>query len=435
MKHENIRLADAYTAPDARFHAATLRTLRQIQQQNSHHTASIPLRAALIAAALLLALTAIGFATGTFQSIFSHMSGAWAGGSGTDYVHMEEAAAQNVFTQTLDFPNGAQATVSLEQSYYNGEQLTLGWSLRPEGEFAWLYEKEDPAYADLHPETEEFINEDGHINMVYHGFSGDLSDLIGTELADEFHRRLREDGWAGVAWYDCYMGDGVSLPGVSGEIYFFDGSIQGTTEDAHLDLDEILHWKQSATHYAYQKCGALPDAAQNLDALNVKTHAFARLRWYCEDSSGRYYGSTAADMLEVLADIPRSESFEAHSYSADMAFHAHTAHIDLRTTPIYTEFTVESTLPEEWVAVWRNPENFPDDKMPLEFPADVFYRYEFYAEIDGELQALPVYDWIDEYPFRGDGTFALPSGATALHVRPVYYNSGAHSDEDFVISL
>ena len=180
MKHEDIRLADAYSAPDPRFRTATLRALNQIRARNVRRGTSIPLRAALIAAALLLALTAIGFASGTFQSIFTYMTHAWTDGPTTDYAHLEETATRDVFRQSLNFANGARATVTLEQSYYNGEQLAMGWSLRPEGEFAWFFAQDDPRYTDLHPELEEYVADDGQVDMIYHGLEGDLADHIGT---------------------------------------------------------------------------------------------------------------------------------------------------------------------------------------------------------------------------------------------------------------
>ena len=441
MKHEDIRLADAYPAPDPRFHAATLRTLNQIRARDVRRSASIPLRAALIAAALLIALTAIGFASGTFQSIFTYMTHAWTDGPTTDYAHLEDAAAQDVSRQSLNFANGARATVTLEQSYYNGEQLALGWSLRPEGEFAWFFAQDDSRYTDLHPELEEYVAEDGQVDMIYHGLEGDLADHIGTEAAEEFARRLEENGWAGVAWYDCYMGDSVYLPNVPEPEYSFDGSIAGTADDTRLSFETQYRWHSDGLGYLYQEFGTLPDAARDVDVLQTKAYAHAALRWYCEDASGRYYGyasdhsESADERMDVLVDIPRSEDYEDQSHHADATFPAHTASIDLRMTPIYVEYSIENEIPDAWKAVWNDPQNFPDDKYPPRLPMDVIWRYEFYAEIGDALQALPDSCEIGEETLYLSGTFILPDGASELHIRPVYYNSGAHADEDIIILL
>ena len=441
MKHEDIRLADAYTAPDARFHAATLRTLNQLHAKDARHKAPVALRAALIAAAMLLTIAAIGLAAGTFQSIFTHMTHVWTGGATTDYAHMEETAAQNVFHQTLRFANGASAAVALDQAYYNGEQLALGWSLCPAEGFAWFYDRNDPQYADLHPENEEEYSPEGElIGTTTHSFDFNLGERFGAGIMEEFERRLQEDGWAGIAWYDFYFSDSVYLPGVPGVEYNFDGTVRETTQDAYLMHDSAVHWWQDAALRLYQEYGSLPDGARNLDALRVEIHAYCRPRWYCEDASGKYYGygydwSDPGEKLEIRVEIPRSENCEDQSYHADATFPNHTASIDIRTTPIYTKFTIENALSEEWLAIWSNPDNFPDGKYPLRFPEDVIYGYEFFAEAGSELVSLPEHYRSIETPLSWAGNFVLPDGATALHIRPIYYNSGAHPDEDIIITL
>lgn len=162
------------------------------QEFTAHVLAAEPRGATL----LLVALTATGFATGTLQSIFTGIGGRWSEPpSASDYAHLDAAAIQDVFEQILNFDSGARAALRLEQSYYNGEQLALGWSLQPEGNFAWFYDTGDARYADVRPTQEQ--QQDGDVIVT----DVDLYKQIGAERADNStaaSKRTTGQAWRGT---------------------------------------------------------------------------------------------------------------------------------------------------------------------------------------------------------------------------------------------
>lgn len=418
----SIRLEDAFSAPDARFHAACQDALRQIQQSSHMRPARCLRRAILLAAALilLLALSITGFATGLFDSIFTRMSAdGFAGEPSTDYGRLEQSASQLLFDQTVRFDSGAACKVRLERAYYNGQQLVLAWKLLPLGESAWLYDRDDPRYADAEY-SDTWFNLDG---------------ALPQETEVEFDRRLAEDGWAGVAWHEFTISESPRLKGVPGVDHAFDGSTQAT-EDTRLYPALIRPWRENGATSLYVEIETpLPESAQNLGLLPLTFKLTSTERCHAQQSGdfGAWEARFGSEEQEFTISIPRSTPYEGRDLHADARFPDFSAAIDLTLTPIYASFTIDCEVSDDWPAILaeRSQDEF---YFPMDLSRDICVDFEYWVEtsnglvrIEADLHAS---DQLDQ-----TGKLLLPEDATALHIRPFYANSGAHPEEDVIIGL
>lgn len=367
---------------------------------------------AVIVLGTMLALTTVGFATGAFQSIFSGMMNAFVNGPTVDYEHMEIVSNKGIAAQVVNFENGAQMEVKLDQSYYNGEQLALGWSSRPIGVRAEFLEKDDARVANC---------ESGQWTI-------NLEEKIGAEATAEFMRRVAQDGWAGVAWMDCYLSDHVCLADIPKKMG--EDGYEHAPEDALFYPETNYRWKSDDTELIYEEYETpLPEAARNQEQVRIARKVTSQMCWMIVDGDRVYLGSDEAERKELSFEIQRSETYSNRSYRVERSFDQFSAAFELNVTPIKAEFSVNNLVSDEWKAIWGSYGGYLH--APLNLEADIVFDYEIY--VDG------VNVEVDKRSYEGvegmTGWFLLPADAQTVTFRPVYANSGAHADEDVEISL
>ena len=368
-------------------------------------------RTAVITLAAMLALTGAGLATGAFRSIFGGMMNTWQNGPAEDYAHMESAANTNVFEQTVIFENGISAQVRLEQSYYNGRQLATGWSVASDAK-AELFDKSDSRAADA---------EEGVLSV-------ELGEKVGTETAAEFYRRFESDGWAGVAWYECYLSDQTYL--ADAEKVVGDDGLEHASDDALLYPETDHDWRENGVYLSFDEFETpLPEKAQDRERLLLARKVVCQQCWLIIDGDRVYNGRSPAERVELTFEVERSEDYVQTEHMIEAEFPDHSARISLVRTPVRAEFTVENRISDEWKAIWESYDGYLH--APLKLAQDIVFDYEIW--VDGRQ----IYFQTDRYMGAEGmtGWFMLPADAKEIVFRPVYANSGARAEEDVTIKL
>ena len=396
-------------APDPAFR---LRLEERIEDMKNNRNRKWMPRTAIVVIAAMLALTTAGFASGTFKSIFGSMKNVFVNEPAVDYEHMEEVSEKEIGSQIVNFKNGAQIEVKLEQSYYNGEQLALGWSACPLGENVEFLEKNDARVENSEP-----------VDGI-----ADLEKNIGTENAAEFWRRLEENGWAGVAWMDSYLSDHVYLAGNPKELG--EDGYEHASDEALFYPESFAGWLENGVNLIYEEYETpLPEAAREQESLTIARKASAQMCWLVVDGEQVYAGREPAERVELTFEIHRSEDYDEKSYRAEETFERFSAEFELNLTPIKAEFGVKNRVSDEWKAIWDAYGGYLH--VPLNLEADVVFDYEIW--VDGTQVH---FETEENKGVEGMcGWFMLPEGAQSVSFRPVYANSGAHADEDVTIQL
>ena len=261
---------------------------RRLEERLYHKRSPGPVRLVAVLAALLLALAAVGAAAGVFDSLFGRMErDGFAGMPDTDYSELERRSDRAMQTQNAKFEGGERAELSLEQSYYNGEQLMLGWTCRALDAPRFL-EADAPELSRLKPTSG--TSEDGDYYVAVN-----LEAQLDAQTFAEFQRRLKENGWAAVEWTDAYMGDGVWIEGVPSET---ENAWTGETErfeDTRIGMASRRDWEDEGVMRVYEEAETpLPDAARNSDLLALMRKLYVQRRWYRVDETGEYFGEDDA---------------------------------------------------------------------------------------------------------------------------------------------
>ena len=425
---------DAFPPVDESFERSMDRAFEVIRKENNMRYRTTIRRVILIAAALALMTTAIGFATGLFQSAFSRMkTEGFAGTPTTDYDALDTLADMDVSRQNVAYSNGVSVEITLEQSYYNGEQLALGWTYKGPDEVVF-YEKGDERFAEVHPTEQEVVVDD----QTYFQDEGiDIEQHFAPEIVGELYNRIAENHWAGLFWYDVWMGDGVWLPGVKSNQTFWDGtSIE--EENTRIYISEGRDWNRIGAGQRYYEFETpLPEAARNQPSLRIMCKVYMRPKWLCyEGEIGKVksfigYGETEAK--EVYFDIPLTGKYEEKAYQTDVAFPNHTASVSIKKTPIYAQIEVSSHIPETWKQAWAKHEGYY--VPPLNLDEDCAFEYEVWVERYGQVECvmdmLEDIDGIETFT----GQFVIPDGTAAIILRPIYANTGVHESEEVKIPL
>lgn len=403
MKYDSV-------APDPAFR---LRLEERIEEMQNKKRSPMLRRTAVVVLAAMLALITAGFATGAFRSIFSQMMGVFANGPTMDYEHMEQAARNSEEMQSVRFESGAEIEVGLAQSYYNGQQLALGWT--------YIADDTEHRFFDRESAPQE-LGEDV-ANMV------NIVDLIGESNFAEFQRRLDEQGWVGVEWYDCYLSDHVYLADAQ--------KVMGEDGQEHVSGDALFYPQTSHSWTAEDGLNIsceeyetpLPEAAQDKDSLTIARKASCRRCWLVAEGDKVYTGRDPAERVELMFEIVRSEDYVETTCQKEVQLPNHTAKIELTRTPIRAEFTVTNLISDEWKRIWSGYGGYLN--APLNLEEDVIFDYEIL--VDGEKVNFST----DSYAGAEgmSGWFLMPADAQQVTFRPVYANSGAHAGEDVTIDL
>ena len=163
-------------------------TMKKLHNNTTKHKGTRKTAKILIAAVLIAAmLTGTAFATGIARSIFSAMKGVYMNDNESKYETFDVLSNKDETTVTIPEMNGTRFTLS--QSYYDGEQLILGYRLDA---------LTKPAEFGFDPEIDGF---DALINCKDLSPEFTMADLKGR-LTDEEYTQLKETlrktGSAGV---------------------------------------------------------------------------------------------------------------------------------------------------------------------------------------------------------------------------------------------
>lgn len=429
----NRRMNDAFPPVDASFESRMERAFHAIREENDMRKFKNAHRIAVVAAILLLMTTAIGFATGLFQSAFSRMqTEGYAGSPQTDYEKLDGMANRQASSQTIQF-SGASAELTLAQSYYNGEQLAIGWMLKSDGAVEF-FEKDDPRFAQAHP-TQWTETIDGVEQLCVENI--DAEQRFPPETLGAIRDRIDDAHWAGVFWYDVWMGDGVWIPDAPSQETGWDGSAI-ESDVTRLQPATDRRWARAGASQRYFECETpLPAAARDQQTLQIECSVYMRPTWLCyEGEIGNlqtYIGYGETETHTVRFEIPRGGDYQETTYRQTAVFPNHTADISIRTTPIYAQISIENHVPEAWRQAWAKHDGYYEP--PLNLDADCAFNYEIWVRRDGETRmALDLLDDPDGIE-RLNGQFVIPDGASEIILRPVYANTGAHADEDVVLEI
>ncbi|MCL2162788.1 MAG: hypothetical protein FWH55_00045 [Oscillospiraceae bacterium] len=247
---------------------------------------SLKVSAILIAAALtFVLLTGVALATGAVQSIFRSMRdlvardaaiGQFVGDDAEKYEKIDALSNKEEVTVTLSAMNNSQFTLC--QSYYDGEQLMLGYNfdaLTVSAEFGFGpgHEKFDM----LKP----FEDKENHAVPMLN-----LNELLSPDEYAQFMQTLAETGNAGVIFCELFLGDHITLA---------DGMDMGPNY-VNYQLDNGVYFEFLE----------LPEEARNQDELSIQMTIKRAIWYYYADATGGYYHMEYGRPETLTFTIPRS---------------------------------------------------------------------------------------------------------------------------------
>ena len=403
---------------------------RRLEERLAHKKRIRPVRLVAVLAALLLALAAVGAAAGVFDSLFGRMErDGFAGMPDTDYSELERRSDRAMQTQNAKFEGGERAELSLEQSYYNGEQLMLGWTCRALDAPRFL-EVDAPELSKLKPTSGTSEGGDYYVAV-------NLEAQLDAQTFAEFQRRLKENGWAAVEWTDAYMGDGVWIEGVPSET---ENAWTGETErfeDTRIGMASRRDWEDEGVMRVYEEAETpLPDAARDGELLTLTRKLYVQRRWYRVDETGEYFGEDDAQSETLRFTVQRNDEYQDRSFSVHADRENYSVDFELTATPVNARLCVRQQSCAQWRAAYASC----DGKLhwPLNLPEDLVYDYEIWSD-DGDTQTmlceeLPL-DSCEGLLENAEGSFVLPENARSLIFRPIRANSGPDASEDVTLAL
>lgn len=393
--------------PRAEFRLRLNRQIAEARAPRRHGKRKIPAAVVVALIALLILATGAMAASGALTTIFQQ----FLTRRSLNYARLDQSAAENVLVETLAFANGGKAVVRLEQSYYNGEQLALGWSLRSDPQELHFLERDMlPAGCAATPAS---------------GFPSWVCD----EARAEFDRLYSENGWACVSYLQCYM---------DSELYAFDES-QPVPAPEDADDFNLLGWTARSST-SWDEDGAdyfietltrepLPDALRNRETLSLTHYVYGVCYYYYRDETGLYHMTGPKQCIPVTATVRKTDTYESRELHFSAEFPHHTAEITLTLSPIQAKIVIENAVDPRWMDVY-NTCGANGFTPPLNLEEDIIWDYRILA--DGK----PLAGTFTSFGVTGKETaFMLPAGVDSIIIRPVYANTGEHPDEDVVLSL
>ena len=230
----------------------------------------------LIAAVLIAALlTGTAYATGIAQSIFGAMKGVYIGDDESKYETIDSFSNKEETSVTIPELNGSRFTLS--QSYYDGEQLMLGYTLDA------ITKPAEFGFGPGSDGFDELINcEEFSPQLLTPAY---LKEKLTVGEYAQFEKALEETGSAGVVFYNRYVSDHVTLA---------DGTDIGPYIDTVLDNGVYLEFETP-----------LADEAQNQDELQILIKINTSIYYYFQDSTGSYYNCELGEPERIPFTIPR----------------------------------------------------------------------------------------------------------------------------------
>ena len=304
--------------------------------------------AVAFAAVLVLALACTAVAAG--MGVFGKIADRWAGWGGEDYMNaLDEKSVVVGQTQTVPADGVCpEVTLTLAQSYYDGESLYISYEGTGFGEaidYAWRPTDEQLAQMELDPDLDGTALMPGTTPAVPAVMSPEMA--ASEELAQEaFVQRMLDTaaraGVAGVAVYNTYLSDGVYL--------------SGTEEYLELSMSEDVPSPDGAVIGIREFQKPLLEAARNQDALalDIRVYRHATYRYYdgehwyiLRDFANRQENTvtfTVQKNTEESADVLTAERmFDDYRVEAEVVV----SQLKIRATITVTNFAGVEVMPDE----------------------------------------------------------------------------------------
>ena len=304
--------------------------------------------AVAFAAALVLALACTAFAAGI--GVFGKIADQWAAWGGDAYMNaLDEKSVAVGQTQSVPADGVCpEVTLTLAQSYYDGENLYISYEGTGFGEaidYAWRPTDEELARMEIDPELDGTALMPGATPAVPAIMSPDMTQQQ-EDAREAFVQRMlgiaAKEGSAGAAIYDTYLSDGVYLSGMGDYLEL------SMSEDVPSPDGAIIGMRE------FQK--PLLEAARGQDALalDVKVYRGVTYRYY--DGAHWYILRDFANRQEniVTFTVHRNTEENADVLTAERTFddykveaEAVVSELKVKTTITVTNFAGVQVMADE----------------------------------------------------------------------------------------
>ena len=344
------------------------------------------LSASLVAALVaLLLLTGIAFATGIAQSVFRAMRGMYTGEDPSKYEQLEALSNRSEISVPLEHVQDGRFT--LIQSYYDGEQLMMAYTLdAPEQPVDFTFGPDHARFKDLQPGKLGFTVEDGE--------------------AGQFHRMRAEKGSLGMIKHNVYLSDRVKL----------------------LDGTDLPNYNERTTaDGTYMEfLLPLPKAARNKDELTLVLKIKRSTLYYYEDATDGYYFHDNYEPDFVTVTVKRTTD-KITRYAATYETEHYRARASAQASPVNVRATITLDVPPEWRVL--------EDTFGEPLPSGLDMIFEYALVVDGKSHSAPMHESWDGNTVTWEGAYAVaPTDLSEVRLRPVYSIRGEVPEEDLVLT-
>ena len=369
------------------------------------------LSAALICA-LLLTLAMMGAALAAALGVFGTLAGKSDQAYSANRLARLDETAENVDFQTsltapeapvqkeaetlyqrlLNRQYDRSFDLTVHQSYCDGNKLYFSYTLQtgsaeafqgegmPDGFDGWLMEEPGKRYQDVWSHTDPALDQ-----------------AIASWL------NSHQSSW--YAYESWGLGDGAELT---------DGTYLQILDSGEQKLDEC-------TIQGFQEV-EVPDGYEDADHLTIELSVLYGTSLYYQDETGVYWTHIAQPENRGILRIPVTirRNADTSRLQGEGSFGLYSADAQLRLSDVDLSGTIRLLCPEEWTA----------DPAAIHESGDVISHY---VLVSGD-RILPNLD--ASMQVRGAGRlsltarFDLPQDLTSLALRPVYFRSGEHPQED-----
>lgn len=391
----------------------------RIEEMKAPHVPKRKLPAATVAvlAALLILTTGALAASGTLGSIFQRVTliEPWFSPeypSSINLVKLSQMIDWEPQTETATFSNGSTAVVTLEEAFYDGNQIVLGWSMPDTTGNVVFIDKED-----FTP---------GEVNNPFDGYPNFMDD----DIIAEFEERYEKDGFACASYVRAVLDDdNFFVMGVGEHTIEFDDE-RGAVHCMPLGGGHELRWKEDDTFYLLDlDIYGLPEAVKDKDSLPMTHYVTGKVYYYYQDETGSYLGNWGDEWPTVTVEVPRTTSIEKKTASFTAQFPNHTADITVTSSPVQFTVDITNNISEEDIQLFKDYDG-RWSTYPKNLERDVIEYYAIY--IDGEQYQA---GWGQYFNYHILHVIAPPEGCEQIAIRPIYVNSGEHPEEDIVFDL
>lgn len=349
-----------------------------------------------VALAALAVMVGVAFATGVAQSIIQGMKILYDGEDESKYEAIDEIAQSPMSTRAL--PEVEDGRLMLHQSYYDGEQIILSYSLTGNNRADFGFGPGHEKFSELQPTD---------------GLMIDFERELTPEDYQTMQSKLASEGRVGFIVKDMYVGDHLRLA---------DGT----------DLPERNDIQIEHGYYYAQLAQPLPEAARNVESLDIAFRVKQSTTYYYRDQTGEYYLFEPVRNDDIVFTVPRSTE-EIAWYDGGYSDSVYEAQAEVKVSPINVWVKIAMTVPEIWDLDWNSI-----DELRAQ---GIDYLYDYQLVADGEVYPIHLQeDWTDSteasthVTYQGECAVALED-VKNLSLRPVYALRGEAEEEEISLII